>query len=84
MKSTIDGAGRVVIPKALREAAGLTPGASLEIRLVEGHLEIEPAPVSVKLERRGKLLVAVPREPLPPLTAKDVKSVMSAIRKERG
>ncbi|NGZ09723.1 MAG: hypothetical protein CV088_10105 [Nitrospira sp. LK70] len=32
MKTTIDSAGRLVIPKALRREAGPQPGSTLEIR----------------------------------------------------
>jgi AbrB family looped-hinge helix DNA binding protein len=31
MRTTIDKAGRVVVPAAIRERAGLTPGTELEI-----------------------------------------------------
>ncbi|MGI8727938.1 MAG: AbrB/MazE/SpoVT family DNA-binding domain-containing protein, partial [Solirubrobacterales bacterium] len=31
MKTTIDKAGRIVVPKALREAVGLTPGTTVDI-----------------------------------------------------
>src|SRR3989304_3100937 len=75
MKSTIDRAGRIVVPKSIRDAARLTPGTPLDIRVVGGHLEIEPVPVPVKLERRGKLLVAVPQTKQPPLTASEVGAV---------
>ncbi|MFL5395469.1 MAG: AbrB/MazE/SpoVT family DNA-binding domain-containing protein, partial [Myxococcales bacterium] len=33
MKSTIDSAGRLVIPRDLRRAAGIEPGMSLELRV---------------------------------------------------
>ncbi len=33
MRSTIDSAGRVVIPKAIREAAGLKPGSPLRLNI---------------------------------------------------
>ena len=60
MKTTIDSAGRLVIPKEVRREAGLKPGMPLEVRWHEGRIEIEPAPWPVKLVRKGRLLVAVP------------------------
>jgi AbrB family looped-hinge helix DNA binding protein len=41
MKTKIDVAGRVVVPKALRDALGLRPGQVLEIRADDGKIEIE-------------------------------------------
>ena len=42
MKTTIDAAGRIVIPKPLRERLGFTAGESLDLRERHGRLEIEP------------------------------------------
>jgi AbrB family looped-hinge helix DNA binding protein len=61
MNTTIDAAGRLVIPKEIRRAAGLAANMPLELRCRDGVVEIEPAPVPVTLERRGRLLVAVVR-----------------------
>ena len=36
MKTTIDKAGRVVIPVALRERAGLAPGVEIDVSVSEG------------------------------------------------
>ena len=81
MKTTIDGAGRIVIPKALRDALGLRAGQPLDIRVADGKLEIEPATTEMRLERRGKLLAAVPDQELPPLTAELVRSTLEGIRR---
>lgn len=84
MKVTVDDAGRLVIPKALREAAGITPGAPLEIRFRDGRLEIEPEPVAVELVEKEGLLVAVPRDSTTPLTADDVRATLDRVRTGRG
>ncbi len=55
MKTTIDKVGRVVIPLAIRERAGLTPGAELDITLDEFGVRLErvaPGPRLVKVGRR--------------------------------
>ncbi|MBI5529734.1 MAG: AbrB/MazE/SpoVT family DNA-binding domain-containing protein [Deltaproteobacteria bacterium] len=84
MKTAADNAGRVVIPKALREAAGIRPGAPLEIRVVGDHLEIEAAPLPVRLERRSGLLVAVPEGPRPVLSNETVRKTVDDLRSGRG
>jgi AbrB family looped-hinge helix DNA binding protein len=68
MRTRIDSAGRLVIPKKLRRRAQLKPGMPLEIRLQEGRIEIEPAALEINLTRRGRLVVAVARESVTPLT----------------
>ena len=58
MRASIDKAGRVVIPKPLRVAAGLEPGMDLIVTMRDGVLEILPAPAEVLQRRRGPLVVA--------------------------
>lgn len=41
MKTTIDAAGRVVIPKRLREEVGLAPGAEVDISVDGAALRLE-------------------------------------------
>lgn len=81
MRSTIDKAGRVVVPKALRDELGLEGGMRLEIRVREGRLEIEPIATPMKLVRRGRRLVATTDEPLPGLDADDVRAVVESSRR---
>lgn len=81
MKTTIDSAGRIVVPKALRDALQLRPGQHLEARATDGRLEIEAAPTPMKLVKRGKGVVAVPDSPLPRLTAAEVRDTMERIRR---
>jgi AbrB family looped-hinge helix DNA binding protein len=83
MKTTIDHAGRLVIPKEIRRESGIKPGMPLEVRWKNGAIAISPAPLPVKLERKGRLLVAVPTEGIPRLTADTVERARKALRKER-
>lgn len=78
--TTIDSAGRLVIPKAIREEAELAPGAPLRIEVFDGRVEISPAPREVVLERRGRLSVAVPREPSERLPESLVRDTIEAVR----
>ncbi|HEV8661062.1 MAG TPA: AbrB/MazE/SpoVT family DNA-binding domain-containing protein [Thermoanaerobaculia bacterium] len=60
MKTTIDKAGRVVIPAALREKAGLTPGTELEVIVDEISVRLIRTAPGPKRTRRGKRTVARP------------------------
>ncbi len=83
MKATIDNAGRLVIPKEIRREAGLKPGLPLDVRWENGKIAIMPVPLSVKLELKGRLLIAVPRKSIAPLRAETVEQVRKTVRQER-
>jgi AbrB family looped-hinge helix DNA binding protein len=85
MKTTIDAAGRLVIPKELRRLAGLRAGTVLEIRWQDGRIEIEPAAAPVQLVQKGRLLVAAGEDgEAEPLTADIVEATRASIQQERG
>ena len=81
MKSAIDSAGRIVIPKPLRDRLGLERGRSVDIRERDGRIEIEPAPTAMTLVRRAGGPVAVPEEELPPLTDEVVRTTIDRGRR---
>jgi AbrB family looped-hinge helix DNA binding protein len=81
MRVSVDAAGRLVIPKDLRERLGIRRGRALEIRERDGRIEIEPAPTAMTLVRRGGALVAVPGEKLPPLTDEVVRDTLDRTRR---
>jgi AbrB family looped-hinge helix DNA binding protein len=84
MKTTIDSAGRIVIPMEIRRAVAIKPGMTLDVRTHEGRIEIEPVPLEVNLERRGCLLVAVPQKSVPPLTDGIVEETRRKLQRGRG
>jgi AbrB family looped-hinge helix DNA binding protein len=81
MIATIDSTGRIVVPKPLRQALGFVPGQALEMRVSDGRLEIEIAPTPMRLEKRGKGVVAVPDTPMPTLTAEQVRDTLEQVRR---
>jgi AbrB family looped-hinge helix DNA binding protein len=60
MRTTIDKAGRVVIPAAIRERAGLIPGSELDITEDETGLRLERVAAGPRLVKVGRRLVARP------------------------
>jgi AbrB family looped-hinge helix DNA binding protein len=83
MRTTIDKAGRVVIPKEIRRKAGLVPGSELEVRLENGTIELEPVPAPYELRREGEFLVIHHLTDVPPLTSEDVERIRQEIYLER-
>ena len=83
IQTTIDSAGRLVLPKAVREEAGILPGMSLRVSVREGRIEIEPAPRQVRIVQKGPLRIAEPLEEGPALSGETVEQVRREVR-ERG
>jgi AbrB family looped-hinge helix DNA binding protein len=58
METTIDGAGRLVVPKVLREALGLLPGSLIDLSLYGAGLQLVPAGRTASLREEEGGLVA--------------------------
>lgn len=84
MVTTMDAAGRLVIPSAIRREAALEPGVPLEVRWRDGVIEIEPQPLPVTLQRKGRLLVAAPVGRVRRLQAKTVERTRRDLAARRG
>ena len=63
MRTTIDKAGRLVIPKELRERIGLSAG-EVDVRVEGATLRIEPVASDHLIERDGRLTVPASGIPL--------------------
>lgn len=83
MKATIDSAGRIVIPKSVRESANLAPGTELQIRVRDSVIELEPVSTEVHLRREGEFLVAEPVKPKERLTSQVVSETIRSLRSSR-
>ena len=80
MRTTIDKAGRVVIPAAVRAQAGLRAGTELEVEVQDDGVRLAPVGPRPRLVRRKGRLVAVPTAPTETLPAVDVPAM---VREER-
>lgn len=58
METTIDSLGRIVVPKALRDALGLTPGAKVDVSRYGAGLQLVPAGRTARLTEVEGVLVA--------------------------
>lgn len=83
MRTTIDRSGRIVVPKAMRDRLGLDGGAEVDIDIVDGRIEIEPAPQPVRLvERDGFLAIEVDGDDdRPKITVEQVRDLLEELRR---
>jgi AbrB family looped-hinge helix DNA binding protein len=58
METTIDSVGRIVVPKPLRDALGLTPGSKVEISRYGAGLQLLPTGRTARLVDESGVLVA--------------------------
>jgi AbrB family looped-hinge helix DNA binding protein len=81
MTTTIDKAGRVVIPAAVRQRLGLRPGTPLAISSDDVSIRLEPVVSPPKLVRlKNGLLVARPTVPVSELPKIDVAALIEEER----
>jgi AbrB family looped-hinge helix DNA binding protein len=64
MKSVIDQAGRIVLPKPIRDALGLLPGTMVDISLYGAGAQIVPAGRTARLVQEDGVLVSVGDTPV--------------------
>jgi AbrB family looped-hinge helix DNA binding protein len=58
MKTSIDSVGRIVVPKALRDALGLTAGSTVDISRYGAGLQLIPTGRTAQLVEESGVLVA--------------------------
>lgn len=80
MRTTIDKAGRVVIPAGVRERAGLQPGAELEVTLDEFGIRLERVAPGPRLVKVGRRTVARPTASTETRSALDVAALIEEER----
>lgn len=78
MRTSIDQAGRIVVPKSLRDRLGLTPGTSVDLSAYGSGIQILPVGRTARLVRQGGTTVAVSDTKI---TDDDVFALIDAGRK---
>ena len=58
MEASVDAVGRIVVPKPLRDALGLTPGTVVDISLYGAGLAVIPGGRTARLVEEDGVLVA--------------------------
>ncbi len=81
MRTTIDRAGRLVVPKKLRDRLALGQGGVVDVVERDGVLEIHPVSASVEVRSGDGGPVAHAVEGLPPLTDNDVRGTLEHLRR---
>jgi len=80
MRTTIDKAGRLVIPRALRDRIGLSAGGEVELELDGASVRIEPITGRDLKEERGLLVIPANGTPV---TGAAVRELIDADRHGR-
>lgn len=78
MEAVVDSVGRLVVPKAIRDALGLTTGTKVDISLYGSGLHVVPIGRTARLvEDDGRLVADSDTE----VTDEDVFGLLESIRK---
>jgi AbrB family looped-hinge helix DNA binding protein len=80
MKTTIDKAGRVVVPAAIRERLGLTPGTELEVTVDDLGVRLVRNVPGPALRRLGNRLVVRATADVAQRPSVDVAALIDAER----
>lgn len=80
MRTTIDRAGRIVIPRPLRDQIGLEPG-EVEVTVDQAGIRIQPLTSERLVEKGGRLVVAAAVEDEGVLTDDVVTALRDADRR---
>ncbi|HZI98735.1 MAG TPA: AbrB/MazE/SpoVT family DNA-binding domain-containing protein [Actinomycetales bacterium] len=80
MRTTIDRAGRLVVPKQIRDRLGLVAGTGVEISERDGEVVLRPLGPAIRLEERRGRKVFVTDGPDAALTDDDVRALIDESR----
>jgi AbrB family looped-hinge helix DNA binding protein len=80
---TIDKAGRIVLPKPIRDELELRPGDALEIECKGEHLTLRPVRGNVQMRKEQGVWVFYSGEPLSPETVEKTRQQIYLEREHR-
>ncbi len=81
MRVAIDGVGRLVIPKSIREQLGVHGPTNLELTAADGRLELTVADVSAHVEIRDGLPVIVTDQAMEPMSVAETREAIDLVRR---
>jgi AbrB family looped-hinge helix DNA binding protein len=81
MRAKIDDAGRLVVPKPIRERLKIGGGSAIDIVEQDGVIEIRPAPAVIRVVDTPEGPVASIQGDVPPLTDAIVRETLETIRR---
>jgi AbrB family looped-hinge helix DNA binding protein len=81
MHTTIDRAGRLVVPKQIRDRLHIGAGAEVEIEERDGVIEIRPVVVTPRVVATPAGPVVETDAPLPALTDEIVRDTIDQVRR---
>lgn len=83
-RTKIDGAGRLVIPKELRDRYGLEPGTEVEIVPVPDGITLVPARTEHRVVRQGRVVAIDTGARTAPASLFDVERLRSEHLERKG
>lgn len=81
MRVSIDGVGRLVVPKALRDELGVHGPTDLEMTAIDGRLELTVADVPARVEDRDGFPVIATDEPVATMSIAEAAAAIERARR---
>jgi bifunctional DNA-binding transcriptional regulator/antitoxin component of YhaV-PrlF toxin-antitoxin module len=81
MRIAIDGVGRLVVPKPLRDELGIAGPTELDVVARDGVIELTVAEVPAHVEERDGWPVISVEAPVAPMDAEEVRAAIDRVRR---
>lgn len=81
MRIPIDGVGRLVIPKSLRDELGISGPTEVELTAADGRIELSVPDVPAHVEERDGEAVIVPEVPVRPISVDEARDAIDRARR---